>query len=53
MLVRRRRVPFIGTVIAQASGIALGALIYPMVVSGIGVVASLGFIREPTHSIRT
>jgi MFS family permease len=45
-------VPFIGTAISQATGIALGALFYPMVVSAIGVVVSLGFIREPTHKIR-
>jgi MFS family permease len=45
-------VPFIGTAIAQGTGIALGALFYPMVVSAIGIVVSLGFIREPTHKIR-
>src|SRR5229473_1300120 len=45
-------VPFIGTAITQATGIALGGLIYPMVVSAIGVVVSLGFIREPTHQVR-
>jgi MFS family permease len=45
-------VPFIGTAIAQGTGIALGALFYPMVVSAIGVVVSLGFIRESTHKIR-
>jgi MFS family permease len=45
-------VPFIGTAITQATGIALGGLIYPMVVAGIGVVVSLGFIREPTHRVR-
>ena len=45
-------VPFIGTLISGATGIALGGLIYPMVVSAIGVVVSLGFLREPTHHIR-
>src|SRR5437763_9990272 len=45
-------VPFIGTAIAQATGIALGALFYPMAVSAIGVAVSLAFIREPTHRIR-
>src|ERR1700739_4780693 len=40
-------VPFIGTAIAQATGIALGALFYPMLVAAIGVVVSLGFMREP------
>jgi MFS family permease len=45
-------VPFIGTAIAQGTGIALGALFYPMVVSAIGIVVSLGFIRAPTHKIR-
>jgi hypothetical protein len=44
-------VPFIGTAIAQATGIALGALFYPMAVSAIGVVVSLAFIK-PTHRIR-
>jgi MFS family permease len=45
-------VPFIGTAIAQGTGIALGALFYPMAVSAIGVVVSLAFIRERTHRIR-
>jgi len=45
-------VPFIGTAITQATGIALGGLIYPMVVSAVGVVVSLGFIREPTHRVQ-
>jgi MFS family permease len=45
-------VPFIGTLISGATGIALGGLIYPMVISAIGVVVSLGFLREPTHHIR-
>jgi MFS family permease len=45
-------VPFIGTAIKEATGIALGGLIFPMVVSAVGVVVSLAFIREPTHKIR-
>ncbi len=45
-------VPFIGTAITQATGIALGGLIYPMMVSAVGVVVSLGFIREPTHNVK-
>src|SRR5438093_3252393 len=45
-------VPFIGTAIKEATGIALGGLIYPMVVSAIGIVVSLRFMREPTHRIR-
>ena len=45
-------VPFIGTAIAQATGIALGALFYPMAVAAAGVVVSLAFIRESTHKIR-
>jgi MFS family permease len=45
-------VPFIGTAIAQATGIALGALFYPMAVAAVGVVVSLAYIREPTHKIR-
>ncbi len=45
-------VPFIGTAIAQATGIALGALFYPMAVAAVGVVVSLAYIRGPTHKIR-
>jgi MFS family permease len=45
-------VPFIGTAVAQATGIALGALFYPMAIAAAGVVVSLAFIREPTHRIR-
>jgi hypothetical protein len=45
-------VPAIGTAIVQATGIALGGLIYPMVVSAIGVFVSLFFMREPTHHIK-
>jgi MFS family permease len=45
-------VPFIGTAITQATGIALGGLIYPMVVAAVGVVVSLGFMREPTHETK-
>jgi MFS family permease len=45
-------VPFIGTAVAQATGIALGALFYPMAVAAVGVIVSLAFIREPTHRIR-
>jgi MFS family permease len=45
-------VPFIGTAVAQATGIALGALFYPMAIAAVGVVVSLAFIREPTHRIR-
>ena len=45
-------VPFIGTAIKEATGIALGGLIYPMVVSAIGIVVSLGFLREPYHHVK-
>ncbi len=45
-------VPAIGTAIVQATGIALGGLIYPMVVSAIGVVVSLAYIKEPTHEVK-
>src|SRR5437868_4135741 len=45
-------VPFIGTAIKEATGIALGGLIYPMVVSAIGIVVSLGFLREPYHRVK-
>jgi MFS family permease len=45
-------VPAIGTALAQATGVALAALFYPMAIAAIGVVVSLAFIREPTHRIR-
>jgi MFS family permease len=45
-------VPFIGTAIKEATGIALGGLIYPMLISAVGVVVSLTAMREPTHRIR-
>ncbi|HEV2303356.1 MAG TPA: hypothetical protein VGR91_17450, partial [Stellaceae bacterium] len=45
-------VPFIGTAIKDATGIALGGLIYPMVISAIGVVVGLTAVREPTHKIK-
>ena len=45
-------VPFIGTLISGATGIALGGLFYPMAVAAVGVVVSLGFLREPTHRIK-
>jgi MFS family permease len=45
-------VPFIGTAIREATGIALGGLIYPMVVAAAGVVVSLAFIRESTHEVK-
>jgi MFS family permease len=45
-------VPAIGTAIAQATGVALSALYYPMAIAAIGVVVSLAFIREPTHRIK-
>jgi MFS family permease len=45
-------VPFIGTAIKEASGIALGGLIYPMVVAAVGVVVGLVAIREPTHKTK-
>jgi len=45
-------VPFIGTLLTGATGIALAGLFYPMLVAGAGVVISLGFMREPTHHIR-
>jgi MFS family permease len=45
-------VPFIGTLISGATGIALGGLFYPMAVAAVGVVVSLGFLRQPTHRIR-
>jgi MFS family permease len=45
-------VPAIGTAIVQGTGIMLGGLIYPIIVSAIGVVVSLVFIREPTHQVK-
>ncbi|HXP04543.1 MAG TPA: MFS transporter [Stellaceae bacterium] len=45
-------VPFIGTAITQATGIALGGLFYPMAVATLGVIVSLGFMRKPTHEIK-
>jgi len=45
-------VPFIGTLLTGATGIALGGLFYPMAVAAIGVVVSQAFRREPTHHIR-
>jgi MFS family permease len=45
-------VPFIGTLITGATGIALGGLIYPMVVAGIGVIVSLSFIRPRTDEVQ-
>ncbi len=44
--------PFIGTLISGATGLALGGLFYPMAVAAVGVVVSLGFLREPTHRVR-
>jgi MFS family permease len=45
-------VPFIGTAIKEATGIALGGLFYPMAVAAVGVVVSLACVREPTHQIK-
>ncbi len=45
-------VPFIGTAITQATGIALGGLFYPMAIAAIGVVVSVGFLRERTDRVR-
>jgi MFS family permease len=45
-------VPFIGGLIASATGIALTGLIYPIAVAALGVVVSLIGMREPTHHIK-
>ncbi len=45
-------VPFIGTAIRDLTGIALGGLIYPMIVAGVGIVVSLGFLRERYHEVK-
>jgi hypothetical protein len=34
------------------TGMALGGLLYPMAIAAVGVVVSLGFIREPTHRVK-
>lgn len=45
-------VPAAGASIAALTGVPLSALFYPMVIAAVGVVVSLGFMREPTHKIR-
>jgi MFS family permease len=45
-------VPAAGASIAALTGIALGGLFYPMAIAAIGVVVSLGFLREPTHHVK-
>ena len=45
-------VPAAGASIAAYTGIALSGLFYPMAIAAIGVVVSLGFLREPTHKIK-
>ncbi len=45
-------VPAAGASIAALTGIALGGLFYPMAVAAVGVVVSLGFMREPTHEVK-
>jgi MFS family permease len=45
-------VPAAGASIAAITGIPLAALFYPMAIAAIGIVVSLGFLREPTHRIR-
>jgi hypothetical protein len=36
-------VPFIGTAIAQATGISLSALLHPMAIAAIGIIVSYVF----------
>ncbi|HKF71543.1 MAG TPA: MFS transporter [Stellaceae bacterium] len=45
-------VPAASTWLASITGIALGGLFYPMGIAALGVVVSLGFIKEPTHKIK-
>ena len=45
-------VPAAGASIAAITGIALSGLLYPMAIAAIGIIVSLAFIREPTHTIR-
>ena len=45
-------VPAAGASVAALTGIALGGLFYPMTIAGIGVVVSLGFLREPYHRVK-
>src|ERR1700751_965623 len=45
-------VPAAGTWIASITGVALSGLFYPMGIATLGVVVSLGFIREPTHRVK-
>jgi MFS family permease len=45
-------VPAAGASIAAMTGMALGGLLYPMAIAAVGVVVSLGFIREPTHRVK-
>jgi MFS family permease len=45
-------VPAAGASVAALTGIALSGLFYPMAIAALGVVVSLGFLREPTHIVR-
>jgi hypothetical protein len=45
-------VPAAGASIAAITGIPLGGLFYPMAIAALGVVVSLTFLREATHTIR-
>jgi MFS family permease len=44
-------VPAAGASIAAMTGVALGGLLYPMAIAGLGVIVSLVFMREPTHHV--
>src|SRR5207247_2927402 len=45
-------VPAAGASVAALTGIALGGLFYPMAIAAIGIVVSLGFLREAYHPVR-
>ena len=45
-------VPAAGASIAALTGIPLGGLFYPMAIASIGVVVSLGFLRQPYHHVK-
>ena len=45
-------VPAAGASVAAITGVALGGLLYPMAIAGVGVIVGLAFMREPTHHVK-
>jgi hypothetical protein len=45
-------VPFIGTLITGATGIALGGLFYPMGIAALGVIVSLAGLKSRTDEVQ-